>query len=67
MVGACGWDTFNSNASNSQILYGALVGGPGIFEQYEDKRANYTYNSVGLDYNAGLQGLVAGNFHKKIL
>ena len=60
MSGPCGWNAFHNNASNPQTLVGALVGGPGQFDEYMDNRANYTYNGVGLDYNAGLQGMVAG-------
>ena len=37
-----------------------MVSGPGEYDDYVDSRSNITYNSIGLDYNAGLQGLVAG-------
>lgn len=41
------------------ILYGALVGGPNLQDQYSDKRNNYVDNEVAIDYNAGLVGALA--------
>lgn len=40
-------------------LYGALVGGPGIDDSYEDRRADYIKNEVTLDYNAGFTSVLA--------
>ncbi|XP_021345983.1 uncharacterized protein LOC110445615 [Mizuhopecten yessoensis] len=43
-----------------QILYGALVGGPGRNGQFTDRRSDYIQNEVACDYNAGFQSVVAG-------
>ncbi|MGD8401757.1 MAG: glycoside hydrolase family 9 protein, partial [Bacillota bacterium] len=42
------------------ILYGALVGGPKEDDSYSDDIEEYVYTEVGLDYNAGLVGALAG-------
>jgi endoglucanase len=42
------------------ILYGALVGGPKEDDSYSDDIDEYVYTEVGLDYNAGLVGALAG-------
>jgi endoglucanase len=42
------------------ILYGALVGGPKDDDSYSDVIDDYVYTEVGLDYNAGLVGALAG-------
>jgi hypothetical protein len=42
------------------VLVGALVGGPGSNDNYEDKRDNFQTNEVAVDYNAGFQSAVAG-------
>lgn len=42
------------------ILYGALVGGPKDDDSYSDVIEDYVYTEVGLDYNAGLVGALAG-------
>jgi endoglucanase len=42
------------------ILYGALVGGPKEDDTYSDVIEDYVYTEVGLDYNAGLVGALAG-------
>lgn len=42
------------------LLYGALVGGPDIQDQYADAIDEYCYTEVALDYNAGLVGAMAG-------
>lgn len=55
----CGWDAFNSLDPNPQTLYGALVGGPDINDQYVDDRGDYVQNEVALDYNAGFQSAIA--------
>ncbi len=43
-----------------QVLYGALVGGPGPDDKYVDKRSDYQANEVATDYNAGFTGALAG-------
>ncbi|CAG2243608.1 E3.2.1.4 [Mytilus edulis] len=40
---------------NPHILYGALVGGPGQNDEYDDVRTDYVRNEVALDYNAGFK------------
>jgi endoglucanase len=42
------------------ILYGALVGGPKDDDTYVDDINQYVYTEVGLDYNAGFVGAMAG-------
>lgn len=56
----CGWDAFNWPRENPQLLKGALVSGPDENDHYMDKREEYVYNEVTLDYNAGFQSAVAG-------
>jgi endoglucanase len=51
---------FNNPGPNPQTLFGALVGGPGINDDYEDRRDDYQKNEVATDYNAGFQGALAG-------
>ena len=43
-----------------QVLEGALVGGPGQWDDYDDRRDDYVKNEVANDYNAGFQGALAG-------
>ena len=58
---ACGWDAYNSAASDPQRLAGALVGGPAdSSDAYTDARNNYQCNEPALDYNAGFTGVLAG-------
>ncbi|KAF5281878.1 hypothetical protein FQR65_LT14522 [Abscondita terminalis] len=61
---ACGWQNFKSKEPNPQILYGALVSGPDQNDHYEDRRDEFLYNEVTLDYNAGFQSAVAGLYHR---
>lgn len=42
------------------LLYGALPGGPDISDNYSDDVETYVYTEVGIDYNAGLVGALAG-------
>lgn len=63
----CGWEAFRRNASNPQLLHGALVSGPDENDYYMDKREEYIYNEVTLDYNAGFQSAVAGLRHLQLL
>lgn len=48
------------NDPERHILYGALVGGPKVNDSYVDDIDQYVYTEVGLDYNAGLVGALAG-------
>ncbi|KAK6640718.1 hypothetical protein RUM44_012415 [Polyplax serrata] len=62
----CGWEAYSRRGPNPQILYGALVSGPDENDYYEDKREEYVYNEVTLDYNAGFQSAVAGLKHLEL-
>lgn len=42
------------------ILYGALVGGADLNDEYHDDVNEYVYTETGLDYNAGFVGALAG-------
>ena len=46
-------------ANNRHILYGALAGGPGKDDKYNDDVRDWVGNEVALDYNAGLVGALA--------
>ncbi|HEX9059408.1 MAG TPA: glycoside hydrolase family 9 protein [Clostridia bacterium] len=41
------------------VLYGALVGGPGSSDDYQDVVTDYEKNEVACDYNAGFVGALA--------
>ena len=41
------------------VLWGALAGGPGEKDDYNDDRTDYVYNEVAIDYNAGFVGALA--------
>ncbi len=63
----CNWQNFHMKAGNPQIVYGALVAGPGGKKRYPDKpdfyldvREDYITNEVSLNYNSGLVGALAG-------
>ena len=58
--GPCGWPQKDAPGPNPQILYGALVGGPGQDDSYTDNRGDYVKNEVACDYNAGFQSAIAG-------
>jgi hypothetical protein len=49
----------NTPASNRNVLFGALVGGPGPDDSYKDERGNFVSNEVACDYNAGFTGALA--------
>ncbi|KAK3104481.1 hypothetical protein FSP39_003142 [Pinctada imbricata] len=55
----CSWNNYNSGADNPHVLNGALVGGPGPDDSYNDDRHDYTKNEVACDYNAGFQSALA--------
>ena len=57
---SCSWDDYNQSGPNPSTLWGALVGGPGSDDSYEDKRNDYIKNEVTTDYNAGFQSALAG-------
>ncbi|KAG0145768.1 hypothetical protein CROQUDRAFT_107612 [Cronartium quercuum f. sp. fusiforme G11] len=53
-------EDFESGTPQRFILYGALVGGPDVNDQYSDTRKDYTFSEVTQDYNAGYTGALAG-------
>ena len=44
---------------NPHVLTGALVGGPGVQDDYTDIRSDYVHNEVALDYNSAFTGLLS--------
>lgn len=52
-------DSRATPAEHRHVLYGALVGGPGSDDAYEDNIDNFTTNEVATDYNASLTGVLA--------
>ncbi|XP_041378951.1 endoglucanase A-like [Gigantopelta aegis] len=62
---SCNWATLENPDPNPHNLLGALVGGPGRNDDYDDVRADYVKNEVTVDYNAGFQAAVAGLLHLK--
>lgn len=56
--GTIGWDNWKAPAKN--VLIGALVGGPDMSDNYTDVVDKYQATEVGIDYNAGLVGAMAG-------
>ncbi|CAI2170331.1 6695_t:CDS:2 [Funneliformis geosporum] len=48
-----------SPVKTTNILYGALIGGPGVNDDFNDDRTQYNFTEVSLDYNAPWQGLMA--------
>ncbi|MEO1181465.1 MAG: glycoside hydrolase family 9 protein, partial [Cyanobacteria bacterium J06636_28] len=58
---ASGTTDINDPAANEHVLYGALVGGPRLPNDfsYVDERTDFLGNEVALDFNAGFTGAVA--------
>ncbi|MCQ2464454.1 MAG: glycoside hydrolase family 9 protein [Oscillospiraceae bacterium] len=44
----------------THVLWGALVGGPDAGDWHRDITADFVYNEVAVDYNAGFTGACAG-------
>lgn len=53
-------NNMNDPPNHKHTLYGALVGGPGGSDDYNDVTTDYVYNEVSIDYNAGFVGALAG-------
>lgn len=49
-------NSLNTPEQHRHTIYGALVGGPGVLEAYNDTINNYVSNEVACDYNAGFVG-----------
>jgi endoglucanase len=56
---ADGWNSFNMATKPRHLLYGALLGGPDVQDQFTEDVTNYVTNEVSLDYNAGYMGAIA--------
>ncbi|WP_026973024.1 glycoside hydrolase family 9 protein [Aliagarivorans marinus] len=52
-------DSSKEPIENRHLLVGALVGGPGRDDSWEDDRDDYVKNEVATDYNAGFTSAVA--------
>lgn len=52
-------DNGRTPVESRHVLYGALVGGPGLDGSYEDARLDAVKNEVATDYNAGFSSAVA--------
>ena len=46
--------------NDRHILWGGLVGGPGLKDEHVDLTTDYVYNEVAVDYNAAMVGALAG-------
>lgn len=57
---------FDGNRVNTNVIYGALVGGPTEANDfaYQDVRTDFRANEVSLEYNAGFTGAVARLYSK---
>ncbi|KAH9500829.1 hypothetical protein Btru_073120 [Bulinus truncatus] len=55
----CSPEILTAGLPNVHILYGALVGGPGVNDDYVDDFHNEFQNDVTIEYNAGFQTAVA--------
>ncbi|XP_043267756.1 endoglucanase E-4-like isoform X2 [Venturia canescens] len=63
----CGWPEFISKNPNPQILHGALVSGPDETDNFRDRREDYVYTEVTLDYNAGFTSALAGLLQRIVI
>ena len=52
-------DNMSQPVETRNLLLGALVGGPGLQDNWEDNRSDWVKNEVGVGYNAGLTGALA--------
>ncbi|MGF1719211.1 glycoside hydrolase family 9 protein [Vibrio kyushuensis] len=52
-------DSSSDPIENRHLLVGALVGGPGADDSWEDDRGDYVKNEVATDYNAGFTSALA--------
>ena len=50
----CGYDVFNRDQPNPNLLTGAMVGGPDQNDQFRDSRDNYIQNEPGQDFVTAL-------------
>lgn len=55
------WSTWRSDTVNENIIFGALVGGPGSADDfdYQDDRTDFQRNEVAIGYNSQLAGALA--------
>lgn len=57
-------DNMNVPEKHRHTLYGALVGGPDSWDNYNDSVSDYVANEVACDYNAGFTGALAKMYKK---
>lgn len=55
----------SDTSAQKYTLWGALVGGPGGDDSYEDRTNDYVKNEVAIDYNAACVGALAGLYTYK--
>lgn len=55
----CDCSALRNPNCNPNVLYGALVGGPGQDDEFDPSRMNYEQNEVAVDWNAGFSGVLA--------
>ena len=60
---SCTWENCECPGPNPQILFGAMVGGPDLNDNYEDKRGDFIKNEVACNYNAEFQSAVSALAH----
>nr|XP_002731295.1 PREDICTED: uncharacterized protein LOC100368972 [Saccoglossus kowalevskii] len=60
----CNFGVMRDNKPNPNILYGALVGGPDVNDNYEDAIPNWSQNEADI-YQAGFQSAIAGLIYFK--
>eukprot|EP00877_Chromochloris_zofingiensis_P004306 jgi/Chrzof1/13877/Cz08g15270.t1 len=55
----CDCSAYLNTGCNPNIIYGALVGGPDVNDEFVDQRSNYQQAEVAVDWNAGFTGVMA--------
>ncbi|NLL05807.1 MAG: glycoside hydrolase [Clostridiaceae bacterium] len=53
-------NSMNDPEEHRHILWGALSGGPDLYDYHIDSTTEYAYNEVTIDYNAAFVGACAG-------
>lgn len=54
----CDCSAYLNTGCNPNIIYGALVGGPDVNDEFVDQRSNYQQAEVAVDWNAGFTGVL---------
>lgn len=58
------WTTLGEEKEYAHILYGALCGGPGSSDSFNDKVSAYENTEVAIDYNAGFTAALCAAISK---